>query len=130
MRLRRRNRCWIGLAAAVSLVAHAGVVARHGAASPGALQAPARLTADLARICHGRGTEAPAADIPEDRTGAEPDCAICVGLGPAVIAGAAMRIALSAAALMRADAVMGPARDWTQALPLRPPVRGPPAPAL
>lgn len=127
MPVRRSIRRWISLAAAVGLLAHAGAVLPHGAPGPGVQLALARLAADLGRICHGDGS---AADIPAGSKGSERDCAICVGLGPAVIAGAPAGLSLTAAADQAAGGRRAEFGDGARGLSLRPPVRGPPGAAL
>jgi hypothetical protein len=127
MPVRRSIRRWISLAAVVGLLAHAGAVLLHGAPDPGARLALARLAADLGRICHGDGS---AADTPAGSKGSERDCAICVGLGPAVLAGAPVGLSLTAAAGQAAGGRLAEFGDRAPGLSLRPPVRGPPGAAL
>jgi hypothetical protein len=125
MHLRR----WISVVAAVGMLAHTVAVVRHDAAMLSALLQLPRLTADLARICHGGEAMTPSVGGAQSPYDAQANCPICSGLGPLFFVLPFARVALrgdlpaAGASLFTSQAVSA------AGLALRPPVRGPPLPA-
>src|SRR5262245_57130705 len=126
-------RRWISVVAALGMLAHAAALARHNNAPHnlvmlGAAGPLSKLTADLARICHGGEDAGRAVDRAPSPVDNQVNCAICAGLGPAFIDVTAQKASFNR---LLAPA---PATPWLGAvseglkLALRPPVRGPPAP--
>jgi hypothetical protein len=116
---------WISVVAAAGMLTHALAVVRHNGMALSALLELPKLTADLARICHGGeaagargGSETPANDAKS--------CPICSGLGPTCLAAASARTCLSPS-LAAARAAMPATRPAPPPrLALRPPARAPP----
>jgi len=120
----------ISVIAALGMLAHAAALERHNTAMLGATVQLSKLTADLARICHGGDNAEPAVDRPPGPADSQVSCLICAGLGPPFIDVAGERASL---ARLLAPAPTTPRlaeRGETLRFALRPPVRGPPAPVL
>ena len=84
-----RARRWIGLAAVLAVVLHAGALARHGQAMDDAARQRQGLLADLASLCHSetsaqaeRGPELPLLPMPGQEQAA---CPICLGVVPGFV---------------------------------------------
>ncbi|HXE70550.1 MAG TPA: hypothetical protein VN523_14425 [Hyphomicrobiaceae bacterium] len=126
-------RRWISVVAALGMLAHAAALERHNnerhsLAMLGAAGTLTKLSADLARICHGGEDAGRAVDRVPSPADSQVNCAICARLGPAFIDVAAQKASLNR---LLAPAPASPrlgARSEGLKLALRPPVRGPPAP--
>jgi hypothetical protein len=86
MRTILRARRWIGLAAVLAVVLHAGALVRHGQAMDDAARQRQGLLVDLASLCHSeasaqaeRGPELPLLPMPGQERAA---CPICLGVVP------------------------------------------------
>jgi hypothetical protein len=125
MHLRR----WISVVAVVGMLAHTVALVRHDAAMLSALLQLPRLTADLARICHGGEAMGRSVGDAENPYDAQANCPICSGLGPLVFVLPVVRVPLRAD-LAAQRATLFPSQPVSVVgLALRPPVRGPPLPA-
>jgi hypothetical protein len=125
MHLRR----WISVAAAVGMLAHTVAVVRHDAAMLSALLQLPRLTADLARICHGGEAMGPSLGGAQSPYDAQANCPICSGLGPLFCVLPFARIALRGGLPAAGASLFASQAVSAAGLALRPPVRGPPLPA-
>jgi hypothetical protein len=125
MHLRR----WISVVAAVGMLAHTVAVVRHDAAMLSALLQLPRLTADLARICHGGEAMGPSLGGAQSPYDAQANCPICSGLGPLVFVLPFARVALRGGLPAAGAGLFASQAVSAAGLALRPPVRGPPLPA-
>ena len=126
MHLRR----WISVVAAVGMLAHTVAVVRHDGAMLSALLQLPRLTADLARICHGGEAMGPSLGGAQSPYDAQANCPICSGLGPLFFVLPFARVPRRGDDLPAAGASLFASQAVSAAgLALRPPVRGPPLPA-
>ena len=125
MHLRR----WISVVAAVGMLAHTVAVVRHDGAMLSALLQLPRLTADLARICHGGEAMGPSLGGAQSPYDAQANCPICSGLGPLFFVLPVARVPLRGGLPAAGASLFASQAVSAAGLALRPPVRGPPLPA-
>ena len=126
-----RARRWIGLAAVLAVVLHAGALVRHGQAMDDAARQRQGLLADLASLCHSetstqaeRGPELPLLPM---RGQDQAACPICLGVVPGFVL---MVPGLEPVDYPSRSTLVDPRSDIaTTGLPRlsHPPARGPPA---